>query len=456
MNSENQKIIYLPITVLQAIETIISNHSEKEFYKKHIEKIYYLASFINFGNYDNKNESGWIQVSTKYFRRLLGIRYYNRIISFLLDNQIILYNSDKKYSVNNHCKHYKINPIYYTDGCNVKRIKLNQQIFISKLKNKHNKVKESVMKDNKKEFSIDDYMKMNEIPFDMNSESDKIAKSILTGMQERKNNQSAPEIDTYLTLLKSVNQIEIDYFGMQKWINDNYEDGFNKNKQKIIIEKLKNGNSISLDEYNISNNYRLHTPITALKTELTKFIKGFDAETDISNSQLLFLYCLMIDNNISISDDVKLFGELVSNGNFYEYFLEQWNITYPIKRKEYKRDDIKEKCLSILYCNEFLNNNTNESKLFQKLFPNVFEFILSKKKGKNGASNFAIEQQRNEALFMLPIAKNLIDYGIPILTKHDSFLHCKKYSDFISDAIKNEFKTKYNLNINLKNREWEN
>ncbi len=62
----NEKIIYLPITVLQAIDNFISNNSEKEFYQKHIEKIYYLTSFINFGNYDNKNESGWIQVSTKY------------------------------------------------------------------------------------------------------------------------------------------------------------------------------------------------------------------------------------------------------------------------------------------------------------------------------------------------------------------------------------------------------
>lgn len=429
MNSENKTHIYLPITVKNQIDKLIQDNPNSAFYQNHLEKIYYLSSKINFGNYDKKNDNGEVQISSKYFRKLFGKRYFDMIIKFLLENNIIQYNSNKKYSVGNHCKHYRINPIYYINGCKVERIKIYKEKFILKLKKRTVKVKESVME------SINN-----------NNNSDRI------------NNigEAGPDIDMYLLILKPLNQLEIDYYSMEQWINNNMEDGFSKNKQLIMIDKIKNGNCIDIEEFGISNNFRLHTPITALKKELRQYIKGFDAETDISNSQILFLYCLMIDANINITDDVKLFGELVSKGKFYEFFVDEMNKTYPRKKEVYTRDEIKDKCLSILYCSEFLNTKTNDSKLFQELFPNVFNFILSKKKGKDGGRNFAILQQRNEALFMLPIAKRLIDSGIPILTIHDSFLHQNKYSDLIRNEIETEFKMKYNLDINLKTKYMEN
>lgn len=262
---------------------------------------------------------------------------------------------------------------------------------------------------------------------------------------KKRNSKKYPVLNGY------INQVQIDYEAAIKTIESTYL----KNIEKAYA-KAEGRRTFSLAEIDRiqsgeiyikcnKTNGRLDSNYTRLPSELIQHltIKGKPmVEIDIKNSQPFFAACVFnptpeIKNlinrffghyftiyikslQLAECEDFKLYASLVTNGNFYPFFMEKFKEN-GIEVRD--RDELKKQLFIVFFGKNNACKYNPAARLFKFLFPNVQKlFDVIKKDNYN---QLAILLQRIESYTILErVAKNIIEDlpGLPFLTRHDSIL----------------------------------
>lgn len=239
-------------------------------------------------------------------------------------------------------------------------------------------------------------------------------------------------------LVNDLFSVNIDYTKSIFFLDSTNQDNDIYNKNKYSVECIKDNHIF----YHFDDYGRMHTNFTILKSFIRKNCLLIDneetCEIDIPNSQPLFLYKLIKDNDIFIvkDEELELFKILTSNGKFYQYLLD--NCGTQMSRKE-----IKEVVYKVLFGRNYKNNADN---LFKKLFPTIHTFIKSYKKEMGDYRMLSYNLQRAESnLIFNRIIKTImeLDHSIKLITVHDSIICAKKHRDVVeiifNTLLKDEF-----------------
>lgn len=253
---------------------------------------------------------------------------------------------------------------------------------------------------------------------------------------------------------------KIDFKAALKYINDEYEETIlsaQDSDERIKIVNKYNAYYSSIDRINNgelyykknSTNGRVDTNLTALRTDLKKFIIIKDLEQlDISNSQPFFLYLLIEKNVQNISDEFKKeiekYKNWVLNGKFYENFQNSLSNLIFLSRPQVK---------DIVFCILFGKNdsyiNSKNISYFSKIFPNIYKFIY----------DYKIVDYKKLSNDLTRIESDFcIDYILPILnenklnsyTVHDSWLLNKLDMFQAKTLIEDSFNHKFGVCPKLK------
>ena len=239
---------------------------------------------------------------------------------------------------------------------------------------------------------------------------------------------------------------------------------------------------------------RLHTYLTQLKSELRKFIK-FNGKTlcnvDIVNSQPFLLQSLLIKgtyirnkmaervsetnpimesdstilimlgvliDTVSNEEDVILFKEIVSSGRFYEEFgkiLIENGVIEETTNHNDLRKMVKEVTFSTIFSKNSSIKYVNSIKIFQRIFPNVYEIYRAIK--QNEHRTLACLLQNLEAKLVLHTACKIISEErpeIPLFTLHDSIVTTKGNEKYVYQVLYDVLFNAIGVPPTLKYEEW--
>lgn len=242
-------------------------------------------------------------------------------------------------------------------------------------------------------------------------------------------------------LIKDLYSVEIDFQNAIFYL-DSTTDNDIYNKNKYVVESIHDNHIF----YHFDAYGRLHTNFTILKSHIRKnclLINGEETfEKDISNSQPLFLYKLIRDNDTIIVDDneLKLFKSLTMSGDFYQYVIDKSGL-------QINKRDIKELIYKVLFGR---NYNTKSDRLFKKIFPTIHTFIKAYKTEEGDYRKMAYGLQRAESnLIFNKIIKKIMELypEIIIITVHDSIICSKKYKDVVEIIFDKILKEEFEVNI---------
>lgn len=204
---------------------------------------------------------------------------------------------------------------------------------------------------------------------------------------------------------------------------------------------------------------RFHNNITNLGTSMRKHLSicGIDNVelwgTDLVNSQPVFMSTVLCGNVNIDQKELKKFQEVVCNGEFYEYMATSANLQIDLQDLK-KRKVFKQKIFSGVLFNQNRLKLSKWEKIFQNVFPTIFQEVQYIKKNEHNA--FAILLQRAESKFFfhcISIIDNTIGSGIaPLLTIHDSILSTKEWITTIESIVLQEFQTIHNIQPLLKTK----
>lgn len=263
-------------------------------------------------------------------------------------------------------------------------------------------------------------------------------KKIYTIGHLKKMNYKYISFDTMVKLVEYIGKVSLSYTDAENYLNSTI---LTKN------QKIKNFHSIQCLKYNdIWYNFdpygRFHSNLTTLKSKIRNDYLMIDGsptqEIDITNSQPVFL-TLLINNNLEQVDleEYEFFKQLVITGQLYTYVSQHTEI---LERKKIKK---------LIYVVLFGTNHLNkkENKIFNKLFPSIFQFIKWYKKEKSDYRALAYELQRSESNLMFNnIIEDIIEKypDTPFFTVHDSITvkqnDYKKIKEIFDDHINRLYK----------------
>jgi len=348
---------------------------------------YYFANkkYVDFENGDDIKFNLWsIILRNKY-----GMNY-SKYIDYLVEKEFITLVSN--YYVNKKAKTYKIN---YFDLNTIKRVRINDSIL------------------NKK--------------------------NTRTYIENSITNHNNSPIDTKIRkrLVEDLYHVQVDYKNSINYLNQLKKDG------NIELNKYYK-NYTSLDS--IANNYlffkfdeygRFHTNFTILKREIRQnFIKidGEDIiEIDIKNSQPLFLSILLREELDKDDKEIKNFIWLAEQGLFYDYIVDKFN--------NLKRSDVKLLTYKVLFGHNGINSI--ENKIFQNVFPKIYDYIIEFKKLNNNYRILAHTLQRMESDFIFgKVIKEIYEKipNIKLFTVHDSISYPLKYKNTVEEIFNRNLK----------------
>ena len=171
---------------------------------------------------------------------------------------------------------------------------------------------------------------------------------------------------------------------------------------------------------------------------------------DIKNSFPLWLSVWLVKNGITLDYDTKEFFSEVISGTFYNGLIfrfekskDLFNNTEEVK-PTIKKEDVKE------YFMIWLNGNNNMSNLpnyvFKAYFPEIFDFVSSKKCGRKDFMYYELVQLETDFIFNT-ICKRLYTEipGIKILTCHDQIYFEDRFKDNVRPIWDEEIKKIHSL-----------
>jgi len=236
-------------------------------------------------------------------------------------------------------------------------------------------------------------------------------------------NKSAIPSDIRVKLIESLDNIVIDYEGSINFIE-------NLRTKKLIDESKYHKNIISIENINDGNIYfnfddygRFHTNFTILKREIRNNFLTINnemvAEIDIPNSQPLFFGAILKKDLPHINGDTKRYFELVREGLLYDDIIANSKLT--------KRNEAKELVYKVLFGS---NKSKKVNKIFKKLYPSVYEYVLEFKENRKNYKELSHELQKMESKFLFNgVLREVYDTypDITLFTIHDSIIFPKSY-----------------------------
>ena len=198
---------------------------------------------------------------------------------------------------------------------------------------------------------------------------------------------------------------------------------------------------------------RLFTPFVQLSKDVRENHIYFENQLtglDIKNSFPLWLSVWLVKNGITLDYDTKEFFSEVISGTFYNGLIfrfekskDLFNNTEEVK-PTIKKEDVKE------YFMIWLNGNNNMSNLpnyvFKAYFPEIFDFVSTKKCGRKDFMYYELVQLETDFIFNT-ICKRLYTEipGIKILTCHDQIYFEDRFKDNVRPIWDEEIKKIHSL-----------
>jgi hypothetical protein len=209
---------------------------------------------------------------------------------------------------------------------------------------------------------------------------------------------------------------------------------------KDVINLCRIASSVYNEVYRDNTSFRVHSVLTNLRSDLRGFLKIRDLDEgleliDLCNSQV-FLVNLLLKERYKDFDqrtDLKLFYELTSGGQFYEFLMEKMN--------GLDRDRIKKEFFANYFFCKIRKRENQYSKIMKELFPSIDEYVRDEKKEKH--NRFAIKLQQAESNFFIDkIVPRLMTELPPhsfVATIHDSIMTNMSCADQVESILKDEF-----------------
>jgi hypothetical protein len=256
---------------------------------------------------------------------------------------------------------------------------------------------------------------------------------------EEFNIQNSPileEIRKKLTL--DLFSCKVDYQTASIYLNSLNDDVDNLNRNLYALDSIEDGHIF----YHFDNFGRMHTNFTILRSYIRKnnlYIDGKQTfEVDIPNSQPLFLIKLIQDSNSVVSkDEFELFKILTKNGNFYQYIVDNSEIT---SRKEAKK---------LIYRVLFGKNwRSKENIIFSRIFPSIYNFIKEYKKKSGDYRILSHQLQKMESELIYNKIIKTIMYICPdakLVTVHDSIISSIDNKEIIETIFRQKLKEEFGI-----------
>lgn len=410
-------------------------------------------------------EMDYVPINSKLTQR--RVRNYRKYLDYLISCGVIL--EDKQYIVGSKSKGFK-----FTERFQVKTklVTLTKKTLIKSL----NEFKDI----NYSSCEVDNYFSTSKSSKLINQKSDL---NYITNWLSSKLTIDYPKAEAYLLRLKEIESSDPEI--------ENANERFIY--RHVTLLKFHRG-IFSPSEDKTAG--RLHSTMTQIKGDLRPFIRYDGRELvaiDIVNSQPYLAIALLNpikleENNIinmilsinpnlhsqfypimlvkrikeiSNTDNVKLFIEIVSNGRFYEDFgliLKQSKII----EEDLDLSSTRKKAKQITFSSIFSPNTAiayrEEMRIFRNVFPNVFEVFKLIKLGKGQHNTLAILLQHMEATLVLHRACKIIFEerpDIPIFTLHDSIITTIGYENYVHNILKNVLTYAIGIAPKLKVERWE-
>jgi len=200
-------------------------------------------------------------------------------------------------------------------------------------------------------------------------------------------------------------------------------------------------------EYKICKQRRRHTNVTRLDTVARDHlsIDGVPLvnAADIRNSQVVFFAIMLKEaRGDALSEDERRFIKRTMKGKIYDDLmaLAGWGHD----RRRFKSDFFT----YVFYADPVKRWNAGHplTELFARRFPNVYRFILERKRG--GHERLPCDMQRAEAEFMIErVCLRLARQHphVPLITIHDSILTYQRHEELVRRVIMEEFRKKYGI-----------
>lgn len=246
-------------------------------------------------------------------------------------------------------------------------------------------------------------------------------------------NNNVYTIDTSIKniLIKNLYDIDIDYDGASKWINENIDiNDLSHTSNMSSITKINNKDL----HYSFDTFGRLHTNFTNLKKEIRNNFLSINnnklTEIDITNSQPFFLYIFMKNKGF---ENFEGFDLDVKNGRIYDNFLQH------VTDENITRKQIKVKIYSVLFGYNYDNKWNN---LFRNLYPNVYDWIVKYKQDNKNHKIISHELQGLESDFIFnDLIPSIIHVNseIKFITIHDSIMIENIYCDEVKKIFLRRF-----------------
>jgi hypothetical protein len=381
-NLNNKKFVYqfLPHFFNDVI------NQRKIRYKEKNLKVDYLVDIINnliLKYYINKTNG--FPLNSSVLKERYGMNY-NYYIDYLVDIKVI--NLDKDYLKSVSSRIYSLKPIVFS--------------------------KKMTRYENKDSFVLKKY-----------------TKRVLEDYEICKKDGNLIEFFVREKLIEDLFSVEIDEQRSMSFLNTIKGDGTESyNKNSYAVGCVRNNHIF----YHFDKYGRMHTNFTILKSFIRKNclkIGGSDVrEIDISNSQPLFLTKLIEESGTKWvnKEEFDIFKALTKNGNFYKYLMTKLDI----------RDRKKAKTMtySVLFGNHVYKSKSD--KMFQKLFPTIFNFINLYKRECGNYKKLSCDLQRMESnVIFNRIVKTVMERNpsIRMITVHDSIIVPIEHYDYVNDIF---------------------
>jgi len=235
-----------------------------------------------------------------------------------------------------------------------------------------------------------------------------------------------------IRLIEDLFSVQIDFEKSMYFLNNTIQDPDVYNKNKYSVESIKDRHIF----YHFDSYGRLHTNFTILKSFIRKncltINKEETDEIDIKNSQPLFLSKMIDDDSNSNvnTNELNLFKYLTWNGLFYQYIIDNSDISNKKEAKE------------ITYKVIFGKNYSNKyDRLFKNLFPTIYRFIqvYKNKEGDYRVMSHRLQNLESEFVFNKVIKRVYESYPhIKIFTVHDSIIFSRNYQREIKEIFDQE------------------
>jgi hypothetical protein len=251
------------------------------------------------------------------------------------------------------------------------------------------------------------------------------------------NSKIFPEVKE--KLVKDLFEVQIDFTKALLFLDSTIQEKDVYNKNKYSVECIDNKHIF----YHFDSYGRMHTNFTILRSFIRKnCLKINDQEVfelDIKNSQPLFLNKVIELHGKDVVDlqEWKIFAIITKSGKFYQYLMDNSNIT----DKKIMKEGVYKVFFGRNYKNKF-------DTIFQKVFPSIYNFIKKYKKNNDDYKILAhtLQNLESELIYNKIIYRLSVEYPeISLVTVHDSIICQSNHKEIVSSIFNQEMENYFNF-----------